>query len=379
MENDFILQIITAILCFVSILFGVFLLFVKSKNKLGNRILALFIFVRAIDASVLIYGNYIDLHPALDVLRHDIGGFFQSPLLFLFVLSIIYKNFKLKIKHLLLSVPFIIATLFSIPRYYLYYLGFNNTLLDNFPLSFEITLTYTLAVLQNLGLILVTFFILIRYKKILLENYSNTDNYNYRWLFHLNIISSFLFLAALIKNIYKFQDTPVNVVSLRILVMSISLIFICWLVYKALSAPKLFRGIDSKLQLISTNGSLTVNNSEKAHNELISNKINQLKSYMLEKEPYLDSELTIANLANQLEMNVTDLSIIINHKLSKNFHTFINEYRISNAKTLLKDASKKHTIQEILYKVGFNSKSSFNVSFKELTGLTPSQYKNKNL
>lgn len=376
MNADFVLQIVTAILCFLSILFAVFLLFVDSKNKIGNRILALFLFVRALDASVIIYGNYIKLHPALDVLRHDVGGFFQSPLLFLFVLSVIYRDFKLKLQHLLLLIPFILSTLVLIPRYYLAYLGVKNSLFEGLPLSFEISFSYSLFVIQNLGLVILTFFILYRYKKILSENYANTDNSNYGWLFQLNIISMLLFFAALAKNIHKFQDNPWFITELRILVMSISLIFICWLVFKALLVPKLFRGIDSNLQLVvSAEAVKLFDETEKSKGTLA--KIEKLQVYMEAEEPYLNPELTIAGLANELQINVTELSLLINHHLSKNFHTFVNHYRIKKAEKLLKDPTKKHTIQEIFYQIGFNSKSSFNVSFKRQTGLTPTQYRDK--
>jgi len=38
---------------------------------------------------------------------------------------------------------------------------------------------------------------------------------------------------------------------------------------------------------------------------------------------------------------------------------------------------EKLTVLEVLYEVGFNSKSSFNTAFKKFTGTTPSEFKRK--
>jgi len=68
---------------------------------------------------------------------------------------------------------------------------------------------------------------------------------------------------------------------------------------------------------------------------------------------------------------------LINHHMDQHFFDFVNEYRIQKAMNILKDKSKKElTILEILYEVGFNSKSSFNTSFKKYTRLTPTEYRN---
>ena len=62
-----------------------------------------------------------------------------------------------------------------------------------------------------------------------------------------------------------------------------------------------------------------------------------------------------------------------------NFFDFINQFRIDEARSILKNPEKKQfTVLEILYEVGFNSKSSFNTAFKKHTGLTPTQYRKKN-
>ncbi|MNR66287.1 DNA-binding transcriptional activator FeaR [compost metagenome] len=62
--------------------------------------------------------------------------------------------------------------------------------------------------------------------------------------------------------------------------------------------------------------------------------------------------------------------------MDKHFFDFVNEYRIEKAKEILKDPLQKElTILEILYKVGFNSKSSFSSSFKKYTGKTPTDFR----
>ena len=66
---------------------------------------------------------------------------------------------------------------------------------------------------------------------------------------------------------------------------------------------------------------------------------------------------------------------ILKNSANKTFD-FVNEFRIKEAMNILKDTSKsKLTILEILYEVGFNSKSSFNTAFKKHTGKTPTQHR----
>ena len=97
---------------------------------------------------------------------------------------------------------------------------------------------------------------------------------------------------------------------------------------------------------------------------------------MESKEPYLNPNLTIFDLADYTSISHRALSELINSTLNKNFYDFINDYRIRKAQQLLTDPASKHlTILGILYEVGFNSKSVFNNAFKKITGMTPSQFK----
>lgn len=97
---------------------------------------------------------------------------------------------------------------------------------------------------------------------------------------------------------------------------------------------------------------------------------------MAEEKPFLNSSLTIQDVSREIKIPVRELSLLINHQLGQHFYDFVNAYRIESAMGILKDTTKnKVTILEILYEVGFNSKSSFNTAFKKHTGNTPTYYR----
>lgn len=97
---------------------------------------------------------------------------------------------------------------------------------------------------------------------------------------------------------------------------------------------------------------------------------------MEEKKPYLNPDLTLAFVAEELDVYPRYVSQIINEKFEKNFHNFINEYRVKEARILLisKDY-ENYSIEGIAQTAGFNSKSSFHTFFKKITGITPSYFR----
>lgn len=101
-----------------------------------------------------------------------------------------------------------------------------------------------------------------------------------------------------------------------------------------------------------------------------------LEDYMEKDKPYLDPDLTIADLSGRLGIPRHYLTQVINERLNKNFYLFVNEYRVREAMEIIADpAFSGHTILRIAYDVGFNSKSAFNAIFKRLTSRTPTEYR----
>ncbi|ASU32300.1 ABC transport system permease protein, putative [Mucilaginibacter xinganensis] len=92
---------------------------------------------------------------------------------------------------------------------------------------------------------------------------------------------------------------------------------------------------------------------------------------------YEDAELTLTSLAVKLKIHPHDLSRIINTGMEKNFSDFINEFRVRAIVGKMQDpAYDRLTLLGIAYESGFNSKTTFNRVFKEMTGKTPVEYKN---
>lgn len=107
----------------------------------------------------------------------------------------------------------------------------------------------------------------------------------------------------------------------------------------------------------------------------------QKVSELLETERlYEDPELSLTQLARQLQTNPSFLSKIINQGFGINFNDFINQYRVEAMKQqLILGEQKKQTLLGIAYDCGFNSKATFNRSFKKATGLSPKDWIEKNV
>lgn len=90
---------------------------------------------------------------------------------------------------------------------------------------------------------------------------------------------------------------------------------------------------------------------------------------------FLTPDLTLPALAQQVGISVHDLSYVLNAGFGENFFQFINRYRVEEAKRLLTSAQHRHlSILGIAFEAGFSSKTTFNTTFKKLTGQSPSEF-----
>jgi len=377
MDKFTLVGIITLVILFFSILLSFFLLTVKTKNKIGNRFLAAYFIVFAVHISAFFYIQYIEPPLVIEMLRNEIIEL-SSPLLFLYLLTNIYANFKLRYVHLLHLLPLVISILIFVPRFYAVSEAERVIFIEDYNSQIEARVSYAIGVVISLFYIVLMFDELKKYKKLLQENYANTFSFNYKWLFQLTIVVLSIFILSQFKQLYKFQGTDIDTLNvMRLALVSILLGFLFWIVLKSMYHPELFKAIDTNHQLVKTLVTENTKTNTK-NNAQTEGQIRELQNFMEEQEPFLDPSLTLQKLAHRIKIPSRELSIIINHHLNQHFFDFITAYRIKKAITILENPSnRKLTILEVLYDVGFNSKSPFNKAFKKHTGQTPTEYRSK--
>lgn len=101
---------------------------------------------------------------------------------------------------------------------------------------------------------------------------------------------------------------------------------------------------------------------------------NRVLELMAQEKPYLDPNLTLAQLARKLRVPAKALSVTINRATGDNVSRFVNAARIRHAQDLL---TQGESVTEAMFASGFNTKSNFNREFLRVVGTSPSAWAKK--
>jgi AraC-like DNA-binding protein len=95
------------------------------------------------------------------------------------------------------------------------------------------------------------------------------------------------------------------------------------------------------------------------------------------EKAYRNGKMSLDSLSERLGLKSYQLSGIINNRFGNSFTEFVADYRLEEVKKRLGDPAETASILNIAYDAGFGTKASFNRTFKERTGLTPSEFRKK--
>jgi len=265
-----------------------------------------------------------------------------------------------------------VAIAFSSWESYLIYMNnnlYNSELTDQS--SKNLTLLYTGTRYFHLIQILFYNFLIIRFL-LLTRNkmnnfYSNVDKFQLQYFYIANI--SFIILMS-IPGFYVtlIGRTPLNDNSLLFFYMC-TLFTLLYLILAVIG----LRQIPTELNFD--------NEETNEIDELHLKESKRIESHLLEyfnnNKPWLNPHLNILDVAKQIGTNRSYVSNIINDKIGCNFNQFVNNYRINEAKVLLK-RTPELSITEVSELSGFGSVSSFLRIFKSFENYTPTEFRKKN-
>lgn len=381
------------------LLFLSFFLFTQEKGKrVSNLLLGVFFLSMALnllDVFLLMTGVYF-FYPALAGWGSPLPLVF-GPLLYFYTQSIVYKDFSLSLKKSVHFLPFLIFFCGTEVYYLLLSHGEQEAFLHgasghHFPRI--VSVVSTLIFLLFLCYIIASLRLVTRYRKAAGQFFSDGRQTDMSWLYSMLVFFMGIMVFATFNGLLvQTALAGAYLVAFNLLLLTV-LVFINRVLLKALRRPGFFpfreemqadagslrRGGTYFRQDESAEGLADMTGQKVKENERADpekERIAQvLVQYMESHKPYLESELTLDQLAAQLSLKARNLSQVINEVLGRSFFDFVNRYRIEEARRLLTNpADPKVTVLEVLYQVGFNSKSSFNTLFKKYTGVTPTEFR----
>jgi len=346
----------------------------RTRQDASSHFLALILLLNAFKSAdtLLIWSDSLR-HMVLDyepgtLFLGSLAYWLEGPLLLGYVSSILYRNFRFRLRHLIHLIPACIALLVLLWQYNLQPGSVQRELMSNLGFMWTPWMDGMVA-LRNLSIILYggwCLWELRRYRRLLRENYANIEERKRNWL--TAFVSGFVIIAIWTLWVHSIGANIDYAVANTLGICSnyFHFFFVNTLVFFSLRYTHLFDGLN-----------------QPATNELPADapgfkdeQITRVENFVRREKPFLDANINIESLAKRVSLPERTLSRILNQHFGKNFFEFINEYRIEEAKRLLADPDKKDVnILDILAEAGFSSKSTFNAIFKKYVGITPSQYR----
>lgn len=209
------------------------------------------------------------------------------------------------------------------------------------------------------------------------NQFSSLKDINLRWLRNLviafGVVWTLLMAAAVVHHLFRFFTWSFCTDGLA---LSLS-IFIMLIGYFGLRQREIFPGIVNMPNVADDSADRKYSSSSLKAEDALKVK-RELEQHMAANKPYLNPELSLSQLAAELNLSPHHLSQVINEQFGRNFFDFINWYRVQEVKERLTAPEFSHlSVLGIAFDAGFNSKSAFNRVFKNVEGETPTQFKKK--
>lgn len=230
------------------------------------------------------------------------------------------------------------------------------------------------------------------YRRFIVQELSFADSVTYQWVRNFLIACFIYFLSTLVFDILDFLQLAGDTRGAWWYYLAFAILFyyIAITGYSNSIETRVHFKLDflkySPALLLSSNGEPEPEVEDIAYEDITAETKNtspdtmaawkeKLLTLVESQHKYRDPNLTLTQLAAELETNPSFLSKLINQGFGMNFNDFINGYRVKEVQQKMSDPANAHlTIMSMAYDAGFNSKATFNRSFKKITGKNPKEY-----
>lgn len=346
---------------------GLFLLIAFGVSQKKRRQMNTYLLVLIV---ILMMGLVVKLgHFALGWARQikGIGEFsvlLFGPTLYLFVLSTLSEK-KFTITDLFHYIPAVVHSLI-ITFYYI--LPPNEIILERIETG---ELYRVVHILVGVSLTVnCTYFVLAVVKfKTLKNSLQNEASYvlNVSFVRNFLIAIGLCLLTWVVVYFISFGDNyEIEIISREFIWIAIALV-VLFIAYYQMVAPSVFR-----FEKVSAEVKYAQSKLSQADLDRLKQ---QLEEIMAQKKPYLNSRLLKSELAELMNINAPELSRLLNERIGMSFFEYVNYHRIHEFIRLAKSPMiHQKTLLGIAQEAGFQSKSTFNKSFKQIMGCPPSTY-----
>ncbi|MGL1888086.1 MAG: helix-turn-helix domain-containing protein [Reichenbachiella sp.] len=356
----------------IGVIQGVFLILsllrVKDRNKKSTKFLILFLSM----AIIMLSGRFYLFRASGDWVSKvgliiDSVIFLFGPMAYLYVKSSTRSNSINKLFLLGHLIPFILFLTYVLHVF----LTYTDKEYTELSWSGHLNTTYTIievaAIMINLIYSIVIVLFLRGYSQSQSKLFSYKQSLHWYLMYYalgILIIVLFWMISFAGKYFWYYSSDLVNYDTVWI---SISLLTYV-IGYFILVKPDLFR-IEEQI---------TVTKSyDRLSKEEVAIVLNKMEAIFNQDKVFRNPELTLKQLADQLDIKPNDLSWLLNKEIDESFYDYINGFRVKDfLKKIQNREHKQYTLLNLATTSGFNTKSTFNKVFKKHTGQTPSAYIN---
>jgi len=237
---------------------------------------------------------------------------------------------------------------------------------DN-PLSFAYMLTRLIFFVQVVYYLVISSRLMMRHKESISNYYSNLDEKDRNWgtiMYFTYIFTVVICLVFVALGMEIYQSYP-SILLIPGLLSSIAIFLIGFLGF-------------AQYQVINANTAEEVIAPAPSEREnWQSPELNlKVKDLFEVRRLHINPDLSIWDVAAELNTNRTYISNFINQYYGMNFSMFVNRFRVEEAAKMLEDTgSNKYTLETIAESCGFGSLNSFIRAFRTVQNMTPGQYR----